>query len=71
MKSKSVAVATCLEHLSLSLLSMITMAPFVNESSLKRKDSELSDKNGGQKSGVSHLHILNGYLQSVNQNSVT
>ena len=46
----------CLEWFSLFLV-YDQPSPLVSESSLTGNDSELSDRNGGQKSCVSHLHI--------------
>ena len=39
---------------------MIKLAPAVSESSPKGNDSELSEENDGQKSGVSCLWVLTG-----------
>ena len=56
--------STCLEHLterfSFFHSCSISLAPSVRESPPTENDSELSDKTGGRKSGVSRLRVLIG-----------
>ena len=51
--NKSLAASTSLQRFCSSLACTINLSPSVSESSPKGNDSELSDKTGGGKSGVS------------------
>lgn len=48
----------CIWNVFLSQPCMNGLAPSLSVSSLKGNDCELLDKNGNQKSGMPHLHML-------------